>query len=133
MNIYDVALDFILLDAFDDLDDPPSTIVAVLQNRWITSGMKTSVSLQYIAQTSKQQGGGQVERLVLLRYNRKELPLQFGDCRESGCFTECWEGFHKFTNWHRQRSTEECFYVCVYRPFLQQYGPSQRQRRACSM
>lgn len=44
MNVYDVALDFILLDAFDDLDNPPSAIVAVLQNRWITAGMKTSAS-----------------------------------------------------------------------------------------
>lgn len=44
MNIYDIALDFILLDAFDDLDNPPSTIVAVLQNKWITTGMKTAVS-----------------------------------------------------------------------------------------
>ena len=36
-------MDFVLLDAFDDLDNPPSTIVAVLQNRWITDGMKKSV------------------------------------------------------------------------------------------
>ena len=43
MNVYDIALDFILLDAFEDLEDPPSTIVSVLQNRWITAGMKTSV------------------------------------------------------------------------------------------
>ena len=43
MNVYDIALDFVLLDAFTDLDHPPSTIVAVLQNRWITDGMKQSV------------------------------------------------------------------------------------------
>lgn len=43
MNVYDIAMDFVLLDAFDDLDNPPSTIVAVLQNRWITDGMKKSV------------------------------------------------------------------------------------------
>lgn len=43
MNIYDIALDFILLDAFEDLDNPPAAVVAVLQNRWITAGMKTSV------------------------------------------------------------------------------------------
>ncbi len=45
MNAYDIALDFVLLDAFDDLDHPPSTIVAVLQNRWITDGMKKAVSV----------------------------------------------------------------------------------------
>lgn len=43
MNVYDVALDFVLLDAFSDLDHPPSTVVAVLQNTWITDGMKKSV------------------------------------------------------------------------------------------
>ena len=46
MNLYDVALDFVLLDAFSDLENPPSTVVAVLQNSWITDGMKKSVSRQ---------------------------------------------------------------------------------------
>lgn len=46
MNVYDIAMDFVLLDAFNDLDNPPSTIVAVLQNRWITDGMKQSVWLE---------------------------------------------------------------------------------------
>lgn len=44
MNVYDIALDFVLLDAFDDMDHPPSAIVAVLQNSWITDRMKQSVS-----------------------------------------------------------------------------------------
>ena len=43
MNVYDVALDFVLLDAFSDLQHPPSTVLAVLQNTWITDGMKKSV------------------------------------------------------------------------------------------
>ena len=43
MNVYDVALDFVLLDAFSDLEHPPSTVLAVLQNKWITDGMKKSV------------------------------------------------------------------------------------------
>lgn len=43
MNVYDVALDFVLLDAFSDLDHPPSTVLAVLQNTWITDRMKQSV------------------------------------------------------------------------------------------
>ena len=46
MNLYDVALDFVLLDAFSDLENPPSTVVAVLQNSWITNGMKKSVGLK---------------------------------------------------------------------------------------
>ena len=51
MNVYDIAMDFVLLDAFNDLDNPPSTIVAVLQNRWITDGMKQSVWLEVWAIT----------------------------------------------------------------------------------
>lgn len=43
MNVYDVALDFVLLDAFSDLERPPSTVLAVLQNTWITDGMKKAV------------------------------------------------------------------------------------------
>ena len=43
MNVYDVALDFVLLDAFSDLERPPSTVLAVLHNTWITDGMKKSV------------------------------------------------------------------------------------------
>jgi hypothetical protein len=40
LNFYDVALDFILLDAFDDLEDPPSAISAVIQNRWLSQSFK---------------------------------------------------------------------------------------------
>ena len=43
MNVYDVALDFVLLDAFSDLERPPATVLAVLHNTWITDGMKKSV------------------------------------------------------------------------------------------
>jgi hypothetical protein len=40
MNFYDVALDFILLDAFEDLDSPPSAISTVIQNRWLSQSFK---------------------------------------------------------------------------------------------
>ena len=42
LTFYDIALDFTLLDAFDDLDRLPGTIVSVLQNRWLTERMKES-------------------------------------------------------------------------------------------
>ena len=42
LSFYDIALDFTLLDAFDDLDRLPGTIVSVLQNRWLTDRMKES-------------------------------------------------------------------------------------------
>ncbi|XP_071444121.1 mitoguardin-like [Hetaerina americana] len=40
MTFFDVVLDYILLDAFEDLDDPPSSVTAVVQNRWLSSGFK---------------------------------------------------------------------------------------------
>ncbi|CAF0881686.1 unnamed protein product [Brachionus calyciflorus] len=40
MNFYDIALDFILLDAFEDLEDPPSAISSVIQNRWLSQSFK---------------------------------------------------------------------------------------------
>lgn len=45
VSFYDVALDFILLDSFDDIVNPPAAITAVMQNRWLTSSMKQSVSM----------------------------------------------------------------------------------------
>lgn len=40
INFYDVCLDFILIDAFEDLEQPPSAIVAVIQNRWLSQSFK---------------------------------------------------------------------------------------------
>eukprot|EP00117_Sycon_ciliatum_P014931 scpid11509/ scgid2981/ Protein FAM73B len=39
-SFYDVVLDFALMDAFADLENPPSTITSVLNNRWLTDGFK---------------------------------------------------------------------------------------------
>lgn len=44
MTFYDIVLDFILMDAFDDLENPPSSVTAVVQNRWLSNGFKESVS-----------------------------------------------------------------------------------------
>ncbi|GAB6021887.1 hypothetical protein CHUAL_006053 [Chamberlinius hualienensis] len=40
MTFYDIVLDFIILDAFDDLDSPPSSVTSVVQNRWLSNGFK---------------------------------------------------------------------------------------------
>ncbi|XP_035616625.1 mitoguardin 2 isoform X1 [Oncorhynchus keta] len=40
MNFFDIVLDFILMDAFDDLESPPSSVVAVLRNRWLSDSFK---------------------------------------------------------------------------------------------
>lgn len=45
MTFYDIVLDYILMDAFEDLDTPPSSVLAVVQNRWLSNGFKESVSI----------------------------------------------------------------------------------------
>ncbi|KAG7311313.1 hypothetical protein JYU34_002350 [Plutella xylostella] len=42
LTFYDVVLDFILLDAFEDLAAPPSSVLAVVRNRWLSDGFKES-------------------------------------------------------------------------------------------
>lgn len=43
MNFYDVFIDFILLDAFEDVEKPPSSVRAILQNRWISASFRETV------------------------------------------------------------------------------------------
>jgi hypothetical protein len=40
LNFFDIALDFILLDAFEDLESPPSAVTAVLNNRWLSQNFR---------------------------------------------------------------------------------------------
>ncbi|XP_023559045.1 mitoguardin 1 isoform X2 [Octodon degus] len=40
LNFYDVVLDFILMDSFEDLENPPVSIQDVVNNRWIKSSFK---------------------------------------------------------------------------------------------
>lgn len=44
MTFYDVVLDFIILDAFKDLDSPPTSVTAVVNNRFLSNGFKETVS-----------------------------------------------------------------------------------------
>ncbi|XP_052580741.1 mitoguardin 2 isoform X3 [Peromyscus californicus insignis] len=40
MSFFDIVLDFILMDAFEDLETPPSSVLAVLRNRWLSDSFK---------------------------------------------------------------------------------------------
>uniref|UniRef100_A0A1I8MBU1 Mitoguardin n=1 Tax=Musca domestica TaxID=7370 RepID=A0A1I8MBU1_MUSDO len=40
MTFYDICLDFIILDSFRDLDTPPASVIAVVQNRFLSNGFK---------------------------------------------------------------------------------------------
>lgn len=42
INFYDVCLDYILIDAFEDLESPPSSVLAVMKNRWLSNSFKES-------------------------------------------------------------------------------------------
>ena len=44
LTFYDIVIDFILFDAFDDLENPPSSVTTVVQNRWLSNGFKETVS-----------------------------------------------------------------------------------------
>lgn len=43
LNFYDIVLDFILMDSFEDLENPPVSIRNVLSNRWLNSSFKETV------------------------------------------------------------------------------------------
>jgi hypothetical protein len=45
VTFFDVVLDFILMDAFEDLTDPPSSVLAVINNRWLSNGFKEGVNI----------------------------------------------------------------------------------------
>ncbi|XP_006918107.1 mitoguardin 2 isoform X2 [Pteropus alecto] len=40
MSFFDIVLDFILMDAFEDLESPPASVLAVLRNRWLSDSFK---------------------------------------------------------------------------------------------
>jgi len=43
MTFYDIVMDYILMDAFEDLEAPPTSVIAVIQNRWLSKGFKETV------------------------------------------------------------------------------------------
>lgn len=45
MNFYDVLIDFILLDAFEDVEKPLPPIRAIVQNRWVSASFRETVSI----------------------------------------------------------------------------------------
>ena len=45
LTFYDIVLDFIFLDAFEDLEAPPASCLAVIQNRWLSTSFKVRITL----------------------------------------------------------------------------------------
>lgn len=48
LSFYDVLLDYVLLDAFDDLETPPYSVATAVQNRWLSARIKETVSIRDI-------------------------------------------------------------------------------------
>ena len=46
LNMYDLLIDFLLMDALDDLAHPPRSVLAILQNRWLSRSFKETVPLR---------------------------------------------------------------------------------------
>uniref|UniRef100_A0A3B3SA56 Mitoguardin 1 n=1 Tax=Paramormyrops kingsleyae TaxID=1676925 RepID=A0A3B3SA56_9TELE len=49
LNFYDIVLDFILMDSFEDLENPPISIQNVVNNRWLHVSFKETVPDGFIA------------------------------------------------------------------------------------
>lgn len=52
MNFYDIVLDFILMDSFEDLENPPTSIQNVISNRWLNNSFKETVCFLFWQTTS---------------------------------------------------------------------------------
>ena len=35
LSFYDVVIDYVILDSFEDLDNPPQTVISVVKNQWM--------------------------------------------------------------------------------------------------
>ncbi|XP_043941796.1 mitoguardin 1 isoform X2 [Protopterus annectens] len=40
LNFYDIVLDFIIMDSFEDLENPPISVQNIVSNRWLNSSFK---------------------------------------------------------------------------------------------
>lgn len=40
LSFYDLVLDYIILDSFDDVENPPSAVSSVANNRWLSAGFR---------------------------------------------------------------------------------------------
>jgi len=40
LSFYDIVLDYMILDSFDDVENPPSAVSSVANNRWLSAGFR---------------------------------------------------------------------------------------------
>lgn len=63
-SFYDLVIDYMILESFDDLDNPPSAVMSVANNRWLSSGFR-ELALQTAVS-------------AVLKHKRSKLPVKEG-------------------------------------------------------
>lgn len=63
-SFYDLVIDYMILESFDDLDNPPSAVTSVANNRWLSSGFR-ELALQTAVS-------------AVLKHKRSKLPIKEG-------------------------------------------------------
>lgn len=63
-SFYDLVIDYMILESFDDLDNPPSAVTSVANNRWLSSGFR-ELALQTAVS-------------AVLKHKRSKLPFKEG-------------------------------------------------------
>ena len=79
-NFYDIVLDYILVDSFEDLESPPSSVLAVMKNRWLSDGFKESALHTAIWDVNEQK--------CLVREKCRYFS-HVGSCSVRHCWTFC--------------------------------------------
>ncbi|CAG2114311.1 unnamed protein product [Medioppia subpectinata] len=64
LTFYDLVLDYIILDSFDDVENPPSAVSSVASNRWLSAGFR-ELALQTAVS-------------AVMRRKRSKLPVSDG-------------------------------------------------------
>ncbi|KAF2984407.1 hypothetical protein EK904_003351 [Melospiza melodia maxima] len=78
LNFYDVVLDFILMDSFEDLENPPISIQNVVNNRWLNSSFKETVSCGFkLLVSTEAKKTANEGKLPLKLYGTKDQVLFF--------------------------------------------------------
>eukprot|EP00049_Salpingoeca_infusionum_P023872 m.14254 g.14254 ORF g.14254 m.14254 type:complete len:438 (+) comp6179_c0_seq1:483-1796(+) len=86
LSLYDAVLDFVLLDAFDDMKKLPSSVVNVLKSKWVPMTMKQQAIEKLISTTVEKKletspKGGLFERFyAVMRVLSPSLACGLLDC-----------------------------------------------------
>eukprot|EP00055_Hartaetosiga_balthica_P006895 m.22829 g.22829 ORF g.22829 m.22829 type:complete len:444 (-) comp5483_c0_seq1:76-1407(-) len=104
LSVFDIALDIILLDAFDDLETLPSTVTSVLQNQWIPNSIKettltTAIRSVIASKEAKSQPDGAFKRIYsMFKLLSPSLACGLLGCTSNPTFNALCKDFAGFIN-----------------------------------